>query len=155
MKSKHRAFTIVEALLATALLAILAAASAGLLRDAARLTQPDGQHTTTSADDIAVLGLLADLVLDDPESVGLTASPEQIWDGAMFDTSSFDLMQGDQALETSFRTMRFRLVTDTAPPDQRRRQRPNAWLIVAAIDRADRVVAEVARRVRVSEEAQP
>lgn len=155
MNLKHRAFTIVEALLATALLAILAAASAGLLRDAAHLTQPNGQNATTNADDIAVLGVLADMVLKDPEHVGLTASPEQGWEGTMMDTSSFDLRLGDQRLEASFRTMRLRLVTDAGPSEQRRTKRPNAWLILAAIDPTDRVVAEVARRVHLVEEDQP
>lgn len=155
MNPKHRAFTIVEALLATALLAILAAASAGLLRDAAHLTQPDGQNATTNAEDIALLGVLADIVLEDPERAGLTASPEQGWEGAMIDTSSFDLLLADQRLEASFRAVRLRLMIDAAPSEQRRTQRPNAWLILAAIDPTDRVVAEVARRVRLVEEDQP
>ena len=56
MTPNPRAFTVVEVLLATALLAILAAASAGLLRDAARLSQPDGQRASPSAEAIVILG---------------------------------------------------------------------------------------------------
>lgn len=154
--SLHRAaFTIVEALLATVLLAILAAASAGLLRDAARLAHPEGQEIRATPEHISMLGLYADLVLNDPESVGLTASPARTWDGAMIDASSFDLLLGNERLDAPFWSLQLRVVIDQQQPDHDTDSPRQAWLFFAGLDRSDHVIAEVARRVQIPREEQP
>ena len=152
MKPNPRAFTIVEALLATALLAILAAASAGLLRDAARLVDLDRSLGEASVSDTTLLALYADLVLDDPEGVGLIAAPGRGWDGARIDVSSHDLLLGQRPFETPFRDIRITVLIDQGMAGERQEETVRAWLVFSALDRVDRVLAEVARRVRLHDE---
>lgn len=155
MTQAPRAFTIVEVLLATALLAILAAASAGLLREAARLSQPEAQQTPATSGQIVLLGVYADLVLERPEDFGLTASPNPSWDGAHIDAASIDPLLSPQQLQASLHVLRVRVAPDGRPTNQPSGSSSNAWLIFAAVNRSDRLIAEVARRVYLPQEDTP
>lgn len=148
-----RGFTLIEALLATALLAVLAAASAGLLRDTARLAAPDHASSFAPAEGVALLGLLADLVLADPEQVGLTAALSRTWDGARLDPSVIELTLDDHGLVLPFRDVSLRLVLDTGMPTEPERKGIDAWLIFTALDALGHPTMEVARRVRLPEDA--
>lgn len=150
-----RGFTLIEALLATALLAVLAAASAGLLRDTARLAAPDHASSTAPAEGVALLGLLADLVLEEPERVGLTAASSRTWDGARLDPSTIELTLDGHQLVFPFRDVSLRLVLDAQMPSDRERKDIDAWLIFTGLDSTEHTTMEVARRVRLPEEAAP
>lgn len=150
-----RGFTLIEALLATALLAVLAAASAGLLRDAARLTAPDHASRITTAEDVALLGLVADLVLEEPERSGLTTAPSRTWDGARLDPTTIELSHDGHGHVFPFRNVSLRLVLDAQMPSDRERKDIDAWLIFTALDAPGHPKVEVARRVHLPEEAAP
>ena len=151
----RNAFTLIEALLATALLAVLAAASAGLLRDTARLAAPDHASGPATAEGVTLLGLLADLVLEDPERVGLTTTPSRTWDGARLDPTTIELSHDGHGLVFPFRDVSLRLVLDAQMPSDRERKDIDAWLIFTWLDSTEHTTMEVARRVRLPEEAAP
>ena len=155
MTRTPRAFTIVEVLLATALLAILAAASAGLLRSAARRSQPEAQQPSATSGQIVLLGLYADFVLGNPEDFGLTASPDPSWDGVRINASSIILFLSPQLPQAPVDVLRVRIAPDGRTTDQPPDSSSNAWLVFTALDRSDQLIAEVARRVYLPEEATP
>lgn len=149
------AFTLVEALLATALLAVLSAASAGLLRDAARLAHPNSTLDDSHAEAIVLLSLIVDLALEDPERAGLTNAPSWSWDGARLGPSAFGRIKAIDEFEIPFDDVVLRLIVDAPMSSDESGRHVDAWLIFAASDSGEHSSVEVARRVRLPIEASP